>query len=95
MARLLDAAGVPTPACHLPIGPYEVDFAWPEALVALEVDGWAVHGRREAFEADRRRDLHLQALGWRVLHVSAAAALRGSLVTARHVAEVLMVIQAA
>lgn len=74
MARLLSSAGLPDPVCHHRIGRYEVDFAWPDLRVALEVDGWRVHGRRDAFEADRRRDLHLQSLGWRLLHVSAAAA---------------------
>lgn len=70
-ARWLAGAGMGEPVFHHRVDRYELDFAWPDRLVALEVDGWDVHGRREAFEADRLRDLHLQALGWLVLHVSA------------------------
>jgi very-short-patch-repair endonuclease len=31
------------------------------------VDGWAHHGSRSAFEADRARDAYLAGAGWRVL----------------------------
>jgi very-short-patch-repair endonuclease len=37
-----------------------VDFVVEDALV-VEVDGWAFHGGREAFEADRARDRRLLA----------------------------------
>jgi very-short-patch-repair endonuclease len=33
----------------------------------VETDGFAFHGDRDAFEADRARDALLQALGFRVL----------------------------
>lgn len=36
----------------------------------VEVDGWAFHGMREAFERDRRRDADLQLAGYRVLRVT-------------------------
>jgi len=36
----------------------------------LELDGFAFHSSRESFESDRRRDLALQALGYRVIRLS-------------------------
>lgn len=43
-----------------------VDFADPDAMTAIEVDGFATHGTREAFQRDRTRDVLLQLAGWRV-----------------------------
>ena len=48
----------------------ELDAAWPEARVAVELDGAAFHGSREARERDLRRDSALAALGWVVLRFS-------------------------
>lgn len=46
-----------------------VDFLIGDRLV-IEVDGYSVHGDREAFERDRARDLELVALGYIVIRVS-------------------------
>ncbi|HWL02376.1 MAG TPA: DUF559 domain-containing protein [Microbacteriaceae bacterium] len=46
-----------------------VDFLIGDRLV-LEVDGYAFHGDREAFERDRARDLALVGLGYLVIRVS-------------------------
>jgi hypothetical protein len=43
-----------------------VDFAWPEALVVVEIDGYAFHREYGPFQDDRRRDRALRAAGWRV-----------------------------
>lgn len=48
----------------------ELDVAWPDAQVAVELDGAAFHGSREARERDLRRDSALAALGWLVLRFS-------------------------
>jgi len=48
----------------------ELDAAWPEAQVAVELDGAAFHGSRAARERDLRRDSALAALGWVVLRFS-------------------------
>jgi hypothetical protein len=45
----------------------EVDFAWPEVRLCVELDGWAQHGTRAAFGQDRARDRALVRLGWMVL----------------------------
>jgi hypothetical protein len=70
MAELCAAHGLPTPSFHHRVGPYELDVAFPEQRVAVELDSWRFHGGREAFEADRARDLALQARGWVVSRVT-------------------------
>lgn len=47
-----------------------VDFAWPEARVAVEYDGWW-HGERQNVPRDRRRLNRLTAAGWTVIFVTA------------------------
>ncbi len=44
-----------------------VDFAYPDSLLIVEVDGRRWHSKSEAFETDRLRDNAAQAAGWRVL----------------------------
>ncbi|MGI8592874.1 MAG: hypothetical protein ACR2ML_00625 [Solirubrobacteraceae bacterium] len=41
----------------------EVDCVWPDARLAVELDGWATHGPRTSFERDRERDRALTAAG--------------------------------
>ena len=48
----------------------EVDFAWRAQRVVVEVDGYASHGTRAAFERDRARDRRLHAEGWRVVRIT-------------------------
>jgi very-short-patch-repair endonuclease len=45
----------------------EVDAAWPAARLVVELDGWAYHRTRQAFQRDRTRSNDLQAGGWTVL----------------------------
>ncbi|TFV85668.1 DUF559 domain-containing protein [Blastococcus sp. CT_GayMR16] len=65
-----------TPPCEqqyrplLPRGPVRLDAAWPEAKIAVELDGAAFHSSPEARERDLRRDAALAALGWVVLRFS-------------------------
>ena len=44
-----------------------IDFAYPQARVAIEIDSWTDHGTRSAFEADRARQNELVELGWTVV----------------------------
>lgn len=68
---LVTAAKLPPPEPNVRLGPFVVDFLWrPEKLV-VEVDAFGTHGRRPSFEGDRARDGYLQALGLRVLRVTA------------------------
>lgn len=47
-----------------------VDFAYPELLLAIEIDGYQFHSGRTAWHEDRVRRNSLTSLGWRVLHVT-------------------------
>jgi very-short-patch-repair endonuclease len=58
---------IPWPECQVIIGPYTVDFLWPDARLIVEVDGWEDHGTRLAFESDRARDAWLTSQGYRVV----------------------------
>jgi very-short-patch-repair endonuclease len=82
-------AGLPQPEAQYRLGPYRLDFAWPELRVAVETDGWATHGRRPAFEDDRARDAELLARGWRVLRVTYRRLMRRPMVVAAQLAAVL------
>ena len=61
------SAGLPRPETNTRIAGFEVDFAWRAKRLVVEVDGFAYHGTRQAFERDRQRDAQLQAAGWRVV----------------------------
>jgi very-short-patch-repair endonuclease len=68
--RLCREAGLPPPAINVPVAGVEVDFLWPGARVVVELDGYAFHRDRAAFERDRVRDAKLQLAGYRVLRVT-------------------------
>lgn len=44
-----------------------VDFAWPDRLLVVEVDGFETHGTPQAFAADLVRQNELVSAGWTVL----------------------------
>jgi very-short-patch-repair endonuclease len=71
--RLLDvirSAGLPAPRTNVMVGRWSVDLHWPAQRLVVEVDGFAYHGGRTAFERDRRKDADLQAAGLRVARLS-------------------------
>ena len=70
LLALIRAARLPTPEVNARIGGYEVDFLWREQRLVVEVDGFAYHSSREAFERDRRKDADLQALGLRTSRIT-------------------------
>jgi very-short-patch-repair endonuclease len=73
MARLLRRAGLPPATFHYvirtPAGVLlaEVDFAYPEARLAIEVDGFAVHGTPRRMAKDFVRQNGLVPYDWHVL----------------------------
>jgi very-short-patch-repair endonuclease len=69
MQRLIHQQRLPVPAAEVSWedGRYRLDFAYPERLVAAEVDGYAWHHSREQVERDTARRNRLQAAGWTVL----------------------------
>lgn len=58
------------PATNTVVVGHEVDFLWRAERLVVEIDGFAFHASRHAFDADRRRDADLTAAGLRVLRVT-------------------------
>jgi very-short-patch-repair endonuclease len=50
------------------VGRYRLDYAWPDVMVGLEVDGWH-HRSPEGAAHDAQRDAWLRGQGWLVLRV--------------------------
>ena len=69
--RLCDRAGLPRPVVNGRAHGVESDFAWPARALVAEVDGFAFHRTRRAFERDRARDAVLAAAGVRTLRFTA------------------------
>jgi very-short-patch-repair endonuclease len=73
MAELLRRTGLPAAVFHYvvrtPAGVFlaEVDFAYPEIKLAIEVDGFEVHGTPRAMAKDFVRQNGLVPYGWHVL----------------------------
>lgn len=67
LLTLIRAARLPKPKVNARIGAHEVDFAWPDRRLIVEVDGYAFHATRAAVENDRRREGDLDAAGFEVL----------------------------
>jgi very-short-patch-repair endonuclease len=70
LRTLLRAAKLPRPETNTRIAGWEVDAVWPEHRLIVEVDGFAYHGNRAAFERDRRKDAALTAALYRVVRVT-------------------------
>ena len=68
---LVVEAGLPAPTLQHEVSidgrRYRIDLCYPHLRLAIEVDGFGVHGSRDAFEADRARQNDLVLAGWRVL----------------------------
>lgn len=67
LIQLLASAGLTGWKANFRDGPYSIDVAFPEARVAIEIDGWAFHTDRNAFQNDRVRQNWLSLHGWQVL----------------------------
>ena len=55
---------------HQGIHGREVDGLWPDHRLIVELDGFATHGTRRAFEEDRARDRALLLAGYRVTRIT-------------------------
>jgi very-short-patch-repair endonuclease len=55
--------GLPDPEVNVQLHGYEVDFLWRKQKRVIEVDGYAFHSMRGAFERDRRKDVDLELAG--------------------------------
>lgn len=68
--ELVRKASVPDPETNGMVEGLEVDFAWRTERLVVEIDGYAHHADRAAFERDRCRDGVLAAAGFRVIRVT-------------------------
>jgi hypothetical protein len=66
-ARLCRTAGLPMPVFQHPVRRFRIDFAYPQLMLAIEVDGYRAHATARAFQTDLERQNTLVALGWTVL----------------------------
>jgi very-short-patch-repair endonuclease len=69
-ARLCAKWQLPPPALNVTVLGREVDALWPRQQLIVELDGFAYHRHRAAFERDRARDAALQAAGYRVVRLT-------------------------
>jgi very-short-patch-repair endonuclease len=74
--RAIVAAGLPEPELQhrLVLGNRRcrIDLAYPDLLIAVEIDSWEYHGTRTAFDEDRARANDLVVAGWRVLRFTSS-----------------------
>jgi very-short-patch-repair endonuclease len=59
-------SGMPDPEVNVQLHGYEVDFLWRRQKRVIEVDGYAFHSTRGAFDRDRRKDVDLELAGFPV-----------------------------
>ncbi len=71
----LHGAGLPAPVLQHPVGPYDLDLAYPHLLLAIEYDG-REHLTQERAMHDLVRQAYLTRAGWDVLRFRAVDVLR-------------------
>jgi very-short-patch-repair endonuclease len=70
MLALIRGANLPPAQLNVQVCGYEVDFYWPEKRLVIEVDGYAWHSSRTAFERDRHKGIALAGAGIELVRVS-------------------------
>jgi very-short-patch-repair endonuclease len=61
---------IPSPVTNHIVCGYEVDAFWPQANLVVELDGYAAHGTRRAFQSDREGDRRLVRAGFRPIRLT-------------------------
>ncbi len=64
LTAILRGAGLTGWQRGVPFERWTIDFAFPAARLAIEVDGWACHSDVDRFRADRRKGNALVRAGW-------------------------------
>ncbi len=62
--------GLPRPVMNATVCGFEVDAAFPEEKVIVELDSWGFHSSRTSFEDDRERDATTAAAGWQTVRIT-------------------------
>ncbi|HSH23757.1 MAG TPA: hypothetical protein VK975_06830, partial [Acidimicrobiales bacterium] len=74
--KLILEAGIAHPELEYEVAPegenkvFHLDMAWPDQMVAVEVEGWEAHRQRGPFDHDAGRAAILTATGWSILPVT-------------------------
>ena len=78
-SKIIVAAGLPEPVEEFrfdPVRKWRFDYAWPERMLALEIEGgtWTGgrHVRGKGYERDCEKYNAAALLGWKVLRVTTA-----------------------
>lgn len=66
------------PQYEVPDTRYRVDFAIPDAKIAVELDGYEYHNDKDTFTKDRKRQRDLEMLGWRFIRFSGSEVYRNA-----------------
>jgi very-short-patch-repair endonuclease len=90
LLHVIRKAELPEPETNARLHGFEVDFYWPASGLVLEVDGYAFHGNRPAFEQDRKRDQALVAVGLRVIRVTWRQLVERPLAVVARIAQALL-----
>jgi very-short-patch-repair endonuclease len=69
---LVRKAGLPAPSMNFNVAGYELDAYWERERFAVELDVYATHGSRAAFEGDRLRQEELKLAGVEMIRVTGA-----------------------
>jgi hypothetical protein len=75
LGRILAGAGLPPAEAEYPVSlpggrGARIDFAFPDALLAVEADSYRHHSSLSDWSRDRARNNELVALGWRILPIT-------------------------
>lgn len=68
--RFVKRHDLPRPQVNQRIAGHEVDFVWRAQRLIVELDGYAFHATRQAFERDRERDADLLDAGFSTLRIT-------------------------
>jgi very-short-patch-repair endonuclease len=68
--ELVRGAHLSPPERNVLVGRHQVDVLWRAERLVVEIDGYAFHSSRRAFERDRLRDRELAGHGYRVIRVT-------------------------
>jgi very-short-patch-repair endonuclease len=68
--RFVKRHRLPVPETNQRIAGHEVDFVWRTHHLVAELDGYAFHTTKSAFERDRERDADLLNAGFRTLRIT-------------------------
>lgn len=62
--------GLPEPRYNSQVNGREVDVYFSRERLIIELDGWAIHSTRRAFEDDRERDAHMLRVGIATIRIT-------------------------